>query len=124
MATPPTIIHEGLPSTPAKEWAEKTTASLTPESGINSTSQPDNSVTEHVGYTALTPGPQPPGAYPGDPGESGPFPAEDAKDAAIGVLRTAKQYIPTQQDVQKAMSSASERAKQYLPNAVASYFRT
>jgi hypothetical protein len=123
MTTPPAITNEGLPSTPDNEWAAKTTASLSPGSGITSTPKVDDNK-EHEESTELPPGPDFPGAYPGDFDEPEAFTTSDAKNAAIGVLHSAKQFIPTQQDVEKAMLTASEKAKQYLPNAVSSYFRT
>jgi hypothetical protein len=123
MTTPPDIIHETRPSDPANEWVAKTTASPSPNSGTNSTTKFDDTK-ESAGTTALTQGPDFPGAYPGDIDATDAFTAGDAKNAAIGVLHTAKQFIPTQEDVEKAMLNASEKAKQYLPSAVSSYFRT
>ena len=120
MTTLPTISHETLPSTPANEWAAKTTASLRPDSEIRNF---DDGNKEHERAGLTTPGPDFPGAYPGDLDEPNAFTTGDAKNAAIGVLHKAKQYIPTQQDVEKAMLTASETAKHFLPNAVTSYFR-
>ena len=119
MTTPPTISLQVLQSSPARGLAAETTASL------SSTSKLDGENNEHdAALTPLTSGPDFPGAYPGDFDEPDAFITADAKNAAIGVLHTAKQFIPTQQDVEKAMLTASEKAKHYLPSAVTSYFRT
>lgn len=112
-------VHSDLG--PPTDPMEKTIAALalSPDSAINSTSNFEDGPKEHV----LEPVSNFPGAYPGDFDQSDTFTADDAKKAAIGVLHTAAQYIPTQQDVEKAMLSASEKAKQYLPSVVTSYLR-
>ncbi|KAF8890974.1 hypothetical protein BD779DRAFT_221390 [Infundibulicybe gibba] len=71
--------------------------------------------------TALTPGPDFPGAYPrsSDPLQSALDPTNAALD---GLLDAARQYIPGQDDVGKVLFQAAQVAGQYLPQAVTSYF--
>ncbi|KAF9462801.1 hypothetical protein BDZ94DRAFT_1260368 [Collybia nuda] len=126
MAAPAISEEIAVPSTPSQEWANKTTSSLSPEhfgSDLNGQITNQKSVGA-VGSTTSTPGYDFPGAYPrGADTVNEPFVMDDAKRAALGVYDTAKSYIPGQQDVEKAMMSAGETVKQYLPAAVTSYFR-
>ncbi|KAJ6626689.1 hypothetical protein B0H10DRAFT_1941693 [Mycena sp. CBHHK59/15] len=61
-----------------------------------------------------TPGPSLPGAFPAeaDTGET---------EGGINILETAKAYLPEHSDVQRALVSASQVAKAYLPQGVAAY---
>jgi len=97
--------------------------SLSPEPGTNLPSRFDGGNKEYIASAASTPGPEFPGAYPGGFEASDTVAPGNAKNVAIGVLHTAQKFIPTQHDVEKAMLSASETARQYLPYAVASYLR-
>lgn len=101
MASLPHIIDDKtLPETPAHEWANDTTSAL----GASTTS---------------TPGQDFPGAYPSGH-ELSP---SESKNTTLGILDTAKSYIPAQKDVENAFLSASGTAKHYLPESVASYLR-
>ncbi|GLB45715.1 hypothetical protein LshimejAT787_2600480 [Lyophyllum shimeji] len=96
MSNPPIIGLHVLPATPAEEWANTTSSSL----GERATTSSESS----------TPGPQLPGA----------FPRESEGDDRTS--DTANWHIPTRDDVKGTVKNAVESAKQYLPDAVASYF--
>ncbi len=96
--------------TPSHEWADKTTSALGSQKPL----------TPALPSAVSTPGHDFPGAYPGGAEEKV---VEGAPSGGGGILETAKQYIPGQEDVGKALSNATETAKQYLPQAVVAYFR-
>lgn len=108
MAHPPVIEERILPSTPAEEWATSTASSLgTSDATPNTTSTAASS-------EPMTPGPAFPGAFPQEAA---------AESTNGGVLGAAKGYIPSQNDVKSAVMHATGTAKQYLPDALTSYFR-
>ena len=96
--------------TPSHQWADETTSALGSQKLL----------TPALPSSASTPGHDFPGAYPGGSEEKA---VEGTVSGGGGILETAKQYIPGQEDVGKALSNATETAKQYLPQAVVSYFR-
>jgi hypothetical protein len=125
MAAPIISRDLTLPSTPAQEWANKTTSSLSAENLESASNSPETNQGGQgvLKSTASTPGYDFPGAYPRGADVHEPFVVGNAKAAALDAYNIAKSYIPAPADVEKAVLSASETAKQYLPEAVGSYFR-
>lgn len=113
--TPPALSQNPV-STPAEEWADKTTSAL----GTGSTSEPvaSSGVAHNIESTSTSPGTEVPGAYPQDahPRSTGTTSyahsagqvAHDAKGVAQGVA----------DDVTHAIQSAGHTAAQYLPKGV------
>lgn len=137
-----------LPATPANEWAANTTqaiqssdptpsppipvvANLVPATALSdtnntatnnvannalSTAQPDVQVRHpsipHFASTMSTPGPELPGAYP----------RGEQNEHDVNVTREGLEH--STQAVVENVTGMLETAKQYLPQAVTSYFRT
>ncbi|KAF5378477.1 hypothetical protein D9615_007080 [Tricholomella constricta] len=106
METNPPVIP-ATSTTPADEWASSTTSAL----DAQQRSDPG------APSTSNEPGRQ----AQSDISTSAPTTTEESKKAAQGVLDSARQYLPAQKGVQSAFHSATETAKQYLPESVASY---
>ncbi|KAK7046142.1 hypothetical protein VNI00_007145 [Paramarasmius palmivorus] len=107
---PPKINDEALPATPAHEWANETSSKLQATSDT-----PLDSDQPVLASSVSTPGVEVPGSYPRG------LDTNTSDSNPVGVLDMAKQYLPAQQDVQQALKSATETAKQYLPQSVAAY---
>ena len=112
----PSALSQNPVSTPAEEWADKTTSAL----GTGSTSEPaaSSGVTHNIESTSTSPGTELPGAYPQEAQSrsagttsythSAGQVAHDAKGVAQGVA----------DDVTHAIQSAGHTAAQYLPKGV------
>ncbi|KAJ6527389.1 hypothetical protein B0H19DRAFT_1385412 [Mycena capillaripes] len=96
----PTIESTALPATPADEWAQSTNDILE--------AHPKPS-------TPGTPGPPIPGSF------SDPPAPDQSREGAETLLDSAKSYLPAQDDVQRVITNAGQKAKAYLPQSVVSY---
>lgn len=83
--------------------------------------------------TATTPGYEVPGAFPRH-AQTNVVPAGDGAtmgERASGMMDAAKEYVPAQKDVMKALESAGQMVggyipasvENYLPESVKAYFR-
>jgi hypothetical protein len=98
----PTIESTALPTTPADKRAQSTNDILE--------AHPKAS-------TPGTSGTPIPGSF------SDPPAPDKSREGAEMLLDSAKTYLPAQDDIQRAMTNAGQKAKAYLPQSVASYLR-
>lgn len=111
-----TILPPPAVSTPAHEWAEGTTDAL---HQWKDKAQPTDGdyVATQVHQSEPTPSQEFPGGYPQTPGAPVPMGSSTGIGGGYipdgpGIVETAKQYIPT-----------GEQISSYLPAAVKGYFR-
>ncbi|KII83770.1 hypothetical protein PLICRDRAFT_119023 [Plicaturopsis crispa FD-325 SS-3] len=110
-SSPPRIDTQS-PITPSNEWADMTTSALGTKNVLHSA----DSTNAWAGSSAAsTPGPDFPGSYPRNE-----YPTSTAPENG-SLLDSARQYLPAQEDVQHAITSAGQTAKYYLPTGVANY---
>jgi len=134
---------------PASEWASSTLSALdsetvtndkqelhqytAPDFGTTSMSQSNSKSTEGQMSTATTPGYEVPGAFPRHAQQNlvASGNGETMKERASGIVDAAKEYVPGQKDVMKALESAGQMVggyipasvENYLPESVKAYFR-
>ncbi|KAJ6565550.1 hypothetical protein DFH09DRAFT_919514 [Mycena vulgaris] len=96
----PTIESTTLAATPADERASST-------NGVPNAQKPT---------TPQDMGPPTPASFPEEL-------APQQQNSESTLLDTAKTYLPTPDDVQRAMTSVGQAAKSYLPQSVAAYLR-
>ncbi|KLO12168.1 hypothetical protein SCHPADRAFT_433988 [Schizopora paradoxa] len=125
------VVIDSPVHTPAHEWAQDTADALQPSPAVH-----DNVKVFPSSSTVSTPGVEFPGAYPRDAvremANDSPYKVQEAVGQGIESAKqylpaqetvdqhiaTAKSYIPAQEDVQRALGSATETVKQYIPERV------
>ncbi|KAF8870813.1 hypothetical protein BD779DRAFT_1454834, partial [Infundibulicybe gibba] len=110
----PPKLDNPLPHTPSADWAQATTSAID--------KSPETS--PFIPGGAYHVDPRPPGAFPRGADLSAPPTLDDTRAAADTLAQSVRQYLPSQDEVQRLVQNTGATVKQYLPEAVAGYLRT